>query len=337
MTRVCIYGAGAVGSHVAVRLAGVPGVDVSVVARGVHLQAIKAQGLTLLTEDGKLHAAINTAVDDAADLPPQDIVIVSLKANALSAHSAAIATLLKPDGVALFLNNGIPWWWHYGLPTGAVDNGDPGLAMDLLDHDRALWTELGPQRVIGGVVQSPNELEAPGVVRHRGHNRFLLGEPDLSRSPRLRALYQLFDAAGLNPELPLDIRQAVWEKLLINLPGNPISALTRLDTHERTCDPGLQMLGYTLQQEIRRVASAMGWELAAPALPGTQAAPAKTLNARPSMLQDVLRGRPLEVDALLGQPLAFARQHGVATPALDVLYPLLRGLAQSLSAPAGTC
>lgn len=329
MTRICIFGAGAIGSHLAVRLAGLPEVDLSVVARGPQLQAIQSQGLRLIGDSEELQRPIAHATSEPAQLPQQDIVIVTLKAMALPGQAAAIARLRAADGVVLFVNNGIPWWWNYRGAASATPASLP-----LLDPDGQLWQQIGPEHVLAAVAYSPNEIIAPGVVRHRGHNRFVLGEPDQSNSARLQQLTALFNAAQLGAETSLDIRQSIWQKLLLNAAGNPICALTRLDARERVANPALLQLGLAVQQEIRAIASAMGWQLPPDSAPATGPSlhSSKGLNARPSMLQDALLGRAMEVDALLGQPLAFARAHGVSTPALDVIYPLLQGLNQAITA-----
>lgn len=342
MIRICIYGAGAVGSHLAVRLAQHPEVVLSVIARGEHLAAIQRDGLTLETDTDTQHVALSQAVECAQDLPRQDIVIVGLKATDIAEQALHIGSLLADDGIAVFLNNGIPWWWRYGLdPSSASANADANTntqTLSLLDPGASLWSNVRPQRVIGGVVYSPNEIVAPGRVRHRGQARILLGEPThpqaAAASARLSALLSLFNAAGLNATAADDIRASVWEKLLVNIASSTICALTRLDNQTRARSPELTSLGQTLQAEIRSVAAAMGWQLPRPteSLPAVEAYTAATPGQghRPSMLQDVLRGRALEVEALVGQPLQFARQFGIATPLLDVIYTLLSGLDHSV-------
>lgn len=316
-TKVCVYGAGAVGSHLAARLTLNAQADVSIVGRGAHLAAIQKQGIRLESGPETIEARITQAVDDAALLSRQDIVLVTLKATALPEHAQRLRDLLAPDGVAVFLNNGIPWWWNYGLPGRTQET------LTLLDPDAHLWNILGPDKVIGGIIYSPNEVVAPGVVRHRGHNRFLLGEPDGSQSQRLKRVSALLDASGLPSEVPQDIRQVIWQKLLINASGNPLSALTRLDTGKRDESEQLRHLGLAIIHEIIAIAAAQGWALEVPA---AQLTAVNLLSARPSMLQDVLKNRALEVDALLGQPWLFARESGIPTPVLNVVLPLLKGL-----------
>lgn len=322
--KVCVFGAGAVGGHVATRLAAAGHAEVSVVARGAHLEAIRTRGLVLRNDVGEVfRATVACATDRPETLPPQDLVLVALKACALPGHAHSIDRLLAPGGVAAFLNNGIPWWW-----SAAAQGG--GNALPLLDPEGQLWTKVRPERTLGTVVYSPNEIESPGVIvnRNKARNRFVFGTPrpgDAALDTRLAQTVALFAASGLPAEASTDVRQEIWQKLLVNAASNPISALTRLGTQERGRDADLQQLSLALATEVARIAEAMGWTLPPDAIANAVGV-GKGQNMRPSMLQDVLGGRPMEVEALLGQPQAFARAHGLATPAIDVVVPLLRGL-----------
>lgn len=333
--KVCIFGAGAVGGHVAARLAHAGHAAVSVVARGAHLMAIREAGLLLRNDQGEQwQARPAAATDEPARLPPQDIVLVALKAASLPAQAGAIARLLAPGGLAVFLNNGIPWWWNHGAAADAPSQG----ALPLLDPQGALWREVDGARAAGAVVHSPNEVESPGVIVHRSkhHNRFVFGLASPASStlngPALQRLVGLFQASGLPAQASDDVRREIWHKLLVNAAGNPLSALTRLDTAARAQAPGLLQLGTAVAQEIASIAAAMGWPIAADRVIEA-ASVGKAQSMRPSMLQDVLLQRPMEVEALLGQPQAFARLQGVATPHIDVLVPLLRGLGRSMAQP----
>ena len=321
--KVCVFGAGAVGSHVGARLAAAHLADVSVVARGANLSAIRERGLTLKSGGQEIHGRPKTATDDPASLPQQDVVLVTLKAHALPAMAATLDRLTGPQGTLVFMLNGIPWWWPHGRP------GTQG-PLRLLDSDGDLWNRLR-ERTLGCVIYSPNELEAPGAVIHHGGNRWVMGEPGGAKSGRLQAVVDLFSKSGLPAEASPDIRGEIWRKLMSNASGNSLAALTRLGHYEIASDPGLKRLGMSLMRETLEVAAALGWDLrkeidvekvAGRATPGP--------GPKPSMLQDVLRGRPLEVEAHLGQTQAFARERGVATPAIDVVLPLLRGLDRSL-------
>jgi 2-dehydropantoate 2-reductase len=326
--KLCVFGAGAIGGHLAARLAHVHGTahEVSMVARGEHLAAVRRDGLHLDSIAGDVHARPGVATDDPATLPPQDVVFVTLKAVAQPGAAEAVARLLGDEGVAVYVGNGIPWWWNAGRP------GADG-PLPLLDPQGALWSRVGPARTIGVVVYSGNEVIRPGVVRHRGNNRWLLGEPRAAQPERLARVAALMREAGLVVEVSADIRREVWLKLLRNVPLNALCALTRLATDELAAEPGLAETAARAVDEAVAVAAAQGMDLSAEA-PAARAAfaPGGALRApgfkgvRPSMLQDVEGGRPTEVDAILGQVAAFGREAGVATPTIDVLLALVRGL-----------
>lgn len=314
--KVCIYGAGAVGGLVAARLASAGVAEVSVVARGAHLAAMRAHGLTLRTAEGEKTVRLAAATDTAAELPAQDLVVVGLKSHQLSGHAEHIAALLAPGANALFMTNGIPWWWHHGLPAGG--------ALPLLDRDGALWSCLR-ERTLSCIVYAAAEVVAPGIIEHKGLNRWVMGDPVGQESPRLDVVADIFGRGGMEVEISRDIRQDVWIKLSYNGCLGPTCALTRLTVHEVQSNAALRSILAGLVRETWAVAAACGWrvdfDLALLLEPHS-----RSHGIRPSMLQDVLAGRPMEVDALLGQTQAFARDKGVPTPTIDVVLPLLRGL-----------
>ena len=320
--KVAVFGAGAVGTNVAARLASAGRCELSVVARGAPLDAIRAGGLLLKSGGKEIGGKPRAVTADPASLPPQDLLIVTLKAHALPALAETFARLLAPDGAALFMLNGIPWWWREGLP---------GLSepLPLLDPQRTLWDNLR-KKTLGCVVYSPNELEAPGVVVHVGANKWLIGEANGEATPRVRAVIDLFNASGLVAEIPNDLRAEVWRKLVNNASGNTLAALTRLSLYDMGQDPALVDYAVRLMRETLDVAAALGWDLrgevdvVAIATRGTRG------GTRPSMLQDVLLGRPIEAEAILGQTQAFARETRTAVPTIDAVLPLLRGLDGSL-------
>jgi 2-dehydropantoate 2-reductase len=331
--KVCIYGAGAVGGHVATRLAAAGHAEVSVVARGEHLKAIRERGLELRNDVGEVwHAAVAHATDRPETLPTQDLVLVALKAWALPEHARSLDRLLAPGGAVAFFNNGIPWWWDAAATGG-------GSALPLLDPEGLLWGLVRPERTLGAVVYSPNEIETPGVIvnRSKARNRFVFGSPYAGTDAleaSLASMVALFQQSGLPAEIATDLRHEIWQKLLVNAAGNPISALTRLGTKERGQDAELQRLSTALATEVEHIANAMGWTLPEGAVADAVGV-GRAQSMRPSMLQDVLGGRRMEVEALLGQPQQFARACGVPTPAIDVMVPLLRGLDRAIGAGAG--
>lgn len=322
--KICIYGAGAIGSVLAARLIKGGVHDVSLVARGAHLAAIRDTGLTLAARDQSFTVRCTNAVDDSRLLDPQDIVIVTLKAHSLPDHAGRIGNLLAPDGCALFVTNGIPWWWHYGLPR-AYDMPAPRLP--LLDPHGALWNGLR-ERTLGCAVYCAAELTEPGEVRYSGYNRWLIGEPDGTRSDRLETVAAILGDGGFVTEIPADLRWEVWKKLLHNAAYNPVSALTRLTGRDARGDPDINALMGQLVRETGRVAAAMGWNIY-DEVESFLTLPVRS-GIRPSMLQDIASGRPMEVEAILGQLQAFGQDAGIPTPVLDMLVALARGLNRSL-------
>jgi 2-dehydropantoate 2-reductase len=321
--KVCIFGAGAVGGHIATRLLAAKADDISVVARGAQLQAMRTRGLTLRTGGKEVHARPAVATDDPSTLPPQDVVAVSIKATgALPAAAAAIGKLLAPNGCALFMINGIPWWWRHGR------KGENG-TLPLLDPEGALWNQVKPERTIGCVVHMPNEVVEPGVIVHTGANHLVLGEPDGSTSARLKSVTDMFMRAGIDTRISNDIRRDVWQKLALNASGNTLAALTQIDLGGLGADPGLCELAMKVMREAIAVAAAQGWDLSAE-MDVEKLAKRGKPGQRPSMLQDVTHKRALEVEALLGQIQAFARELKVPTPNIDVIVPLLRGLDRTI-------
>ena len=324
--RICVFGAGAVGGHLAAKLAAA-GHEVSVVARGDNLEAIKARGIAL-REGARTIVGRVRASDRPADLGAQDVVFVTTKATALAAFAAAAAPLFGPEGdpgpVFVFVQNGIPWWYAQGLAPSRPR--PPGLSR--LDPGGALARAIAPGRVIGAAVYSSNDLTGPGAVVNysEGRNMLVVGETDDRPSERISALRALLCAAQLHSPPATDIRQSVWDKLLINFGstlcvplGEPVSALLG--------DPALRAVRDRLLAEGRAIALAHGvLPEGAPRRPGG----AQTVGAsahKPSMLQDYELGRPMEIDAILAVPCAFAREARVEAPTLDALCAITARLA----------
>jgi 2-dehydropantoate 2-reductase len=326
--RVCVFGAGAVGSYLAAKMAGSGQFEVSAVGRGEHLRAIRRDGIRLISDDGEQVVPLAAAEEDSRKLPPQDLVFVTLKAPSQPGAAEALHALLKPEGHAVFVANGVPWWWNYGLGTGAT-------SLPRLDPEGLLWNRLGPQRAIGCIVYSGNHVTAPGTVRHQSNNRWVIGEPDGATTPRLALTAEALRTGGLNAEITDDLRLFVWRKLLRNTPFNTLAALTRLTVENFVHVPELLELAQTITDEIIQIAGAMGWQLPPTRAlevieaggrvgPEAQGAPAKPI--RPSMLIDVVAGRSMELEALVGQVRQFAREVQAPTPGLDAIYPILAGI-----------
>ena len=321
--KICVYGAGAIGGYLAGFLAQ-GGADVSVVARGAHLQAIREGGLKVETADGDVHVRVR-ASDDPAELGVQDAVLVSVKAPSLPSVAAGIAPLLGPDTPAAFLNNGVPWWYfmHHG---GAQD----GARLPLLDPGDGLWNAVGPARTVGGIFWPASSVPAPGVVRLvSGAGRgTVLGAPDGLATPGIAALADAFRAAGLPMAVSPAIRDLHWEKLAFNLSAGPMCVLTQTPVKATHEEPALVAASRRLVAEAAALIAALGRD-AALDVENIVAINTK-LGHRPSILQDLLAGRPMEIDALYSVPLDMARSLGVAMPTLELLVSLIKVKARGL-------
>jgi len=322
--RICVFGAGSVGGYLAGFLAQ-GGADVSVVARGAHLTAIRANGLIVETPDGSVTAHL-PASDDPRDLGPQDAVIVAVKAPSLPLVAATIAPLLHGPTLVAFVMNGIPWWYFH-RHGGALD----GRRLPRLDPDDALWHAVGPDRAIGGIFWPACSTPAPGVVRLlTGAGRgTVFGEPDGRTTPRITALADAFHAAHLPVTVADNIRTLIWQKLVFNLSAGPMCVLTETPVAATHAEPALIECSRRMVAEADAVARAMGITLD---LDLSQIVAINThLQHRPSILQDLQAGRPMEIDALYSVPLDLARLLGVLTPTLDLLVSLIKVKARARS------
>lgn len=321
--KVCIYGAGAVGGHLAARLAAAGKHELSVIARGPQLEAIKQRGLTVSRGEEIHSGRPHHATDRPDTLSPQDVVIVTLKAQALLNAAASIESLLAPDGVAVFAINGIPWWWHKGLNV-------PQTPLFHLDPDGQLWNRL-KDRTLGCVIYSPNEVIEPGVIRSALKDRWMLGEPDGSDSERLNRVAEIFQSAGIRGLATTNLRDEIWYKLLINCGLNPVAALTRLPTPLMNKNPDIIALRKAVMLEVMEIALACGTDLRGKIDLDELCTPTKRSGSnRASMLQDVLAGRSLEHEAILGVTVSLAQEHGVSAPRCELMLGLMRGLAESM-------
>ncbi|WP_270936034.1 ketopantoate reductase family protein [Falsiroseomonas oryzae] len=318
--RIAVYGAGAIGGHIAARLAR-GGAEVSLVVRGAHLAAIRANGLTVHAHDGTHHSRPR-ASDDPAELGPQDAVIVTVKSPALPSVAAGIAPLLRADTPVAFVMNGIPWWYfdrHGGPHDGRrLPEADPG---------EALRRAIGIDRTIGGVVYSATEVTAPGVVHsEHANNRVILGEPDGRVSDRARAIAAVLEAGGMPSPVSADIRSEIWCKLLGNLANGPLCVLAGMGVRDTLADPLLRDAARRSAEEGRAIALALGRDVSEAVVDRVAGA---NMAHKPSMLQDLELRRPMEIDTLFALPLQLARLAGVPTPQLDLLVALVKQAARA--------
>ena len=310
--RICIFGAGAVGSHFAVRLA-LSGHDVSCVMRGPHLAAVKAKGLTLRVGDAEFPAQVK-ASDDPATLGPQDVVISTLKATGLSSLAAGLRPLLREDTAIVFAQNGIPWWYDIGLPADHPPPPDLGF----LDSGAALRSAVSRDRIIGGVIFSSNEIVAPGIVANLSpdRNRLLVGECDDRATERIERLRAALNEAGIQSPPVLRIRETIWSKLLTNMSMSVLCLLTGQTARGVREDPALRDVAPRLLDEADSIARSCFPDVKR----ATRNGPAP--HHKPSLLQDYELGRAMEIDVLVRAPAAFARAAGLSTPMLDMMAAL---------------
>ena len=307
--RICIFGAGAVGSHLALRLARA-GNEVSCVMRGPNLAAVRQAGLTLRVGGEEYKAAVK-ASDDPADLGRQDVVISTLKATGVAALAGGVKPLLTEDTAIVFAQNGIPWWYDIGLPRDHPPTPD----LSFLDPGGALRKAIPKERIVGGVIFSSNEVIAPGVVENLSpeRNMLLIGECDDRESERVARLRSVLEAAQFASGPVAQIREAIWSKLLTNMSMSVLCLLAGQTARAVRDDPAFKDIIPHLLDEANAIAQSCCPTVKRVSRTG----PAP--NHKPSILQDYELGRAMEIDALVRAPAAFARQAGLSTPMMDLM------------------
>jgi len=314
--KICIFGAGAIGGYLGAELARTD-CDVTLIARGPHLEAMRANGLTLLIGEEKRQVNIN-CTDDPAAIGPQDYVIITLKAHSVAPIVDQIAPLLGPNTAVVTAQNGILWWYFYGL-AGPWENYHP----ESVDPDGKIWRAIGPERAIGCVVYPSCEIVEPGVVRHISGNRFMLGEPDGSKTDRVVELAKVLTEAGLKAPVRTKIRDDIWLKLWGNATFNPVSALTHATLEQMATDVDVHALISEMMRECEQVANKLGVKF--PVDIEKRIEGARKVGAhKTSMLQDLENGRPLEIDALVAIVAELGRLVSEPTPMIDAILALLR-------------
>jgi 2-dehydropantoate 2-reductase len=315
--KICIFGAGAIGGYLGVKLAQA-GIDVSLVARGPHLEAMQSNGLTLI-EDGQERSTVSVnASDNAGVLGPQDYVIVTLKAHSVPAVVDRMQPLIGENTTLVSGVNGVPWWYFHKL-GGRYE----GTRLSSVDPDNAQWNGFGPDRVIGCVVYPAAEVVEPGVVKHIEGNRFSLGEPDGSKSERARSLSQALTSAGLKAPVRPRIRDEIWLKLWGNLSFNPISALTHATLDVLCTDPGTRAVARGMMVEAQEIAEKLGAKFPIDVDRRIEGGAAVGAH-RTSMWQDLELGRPMEIDALVSSVQELGRLTNTPTPTIDTVLALVQ-------------
>jgi len=320
--RVCIYGAGSIGGYIGAALALAEAAEVTLIARGPNLAAMQANGLALIDEAGDRRVAKCRAVASGAEAGPQDFIIVALKAPAVAAIVPDLQRMFHDETAVVTAQNGVPWWYFHKL-AGPWE----GRRLHSIDPGDVQWNGIGPQRVIGCVLWPAAELVEPGVVKLMHGNRMPLGEPDGSRSPRAELLSKAMAKAGFKSPVRPKIRDELWAKLWGNVSFNPVSALTHATLEQLASDPDSREPIRRIMEESRAIAEKLGVKFAMTIEARIETA--REVGAhKTSMLQDLEKGRPMELDALVGAVCELGRLVEVPTPVTDIVYGLTRQRAR---------
>ena len=324
MTKICIFGAGAIGGYLAHSLHK-GGAEISLIARGSHLYKIKEKGLTLITE-GKKNTIHFKATDTPEELGPQDYIICSLKAHSLAVVIDRFKSLIDSETAIVPAVNGIPWWYFHKANSGTKMENK---WLQSVDPNGKIWKTLGPERAIGCVVYPACETVSPGTIIHKGGNRFSLGEPNGQKSKRVDRLSKLMRKGGLHAPIKSRIRDEIWIKLWGNCSFNPVSALTGASLDQIGNNAASRSIIRDAMLECKKVGEAVGAKFFIDLEARIDGA-TKLKGHKPSTRQDIELGRPMEIDALTSTVLELARKLKINTPILDTLATLLRVQGASL-------
>ena len=319
--KVCIYGAGAIGGYMGAQLA-TSGVDVSLVARGPHLKAMRENGLRLRIGDEEKVAHV-TCTDDPVELGPQDYVIVALKAHSIPGVVDAMRPLLSNDTSIVTAVNGVPYWYFH-KHGGALE----GSTLQTIDPGARLWDTLRPERAIGCVVYPATEVVEPGVIQHIYGDKFPIGEPNGERTERVEQLSKVMEAAKLRAPVMDNIRDEMWLKLWGNVSFNPISALTHATLDVITETPGTRAVAKAMMLEAQAIGERLGVRFRVDVERRINGAGAVGAH-KTSMLQDLERGRAMEIDPLVTVVQELGQLTSIPTPTIDIVLALVQQRAKT--------
>ena len=320
--RFAVAGAGAIGGFIGALLAR-SGEDVTLIARGPHLRAIRDHGIRVRGAIGDFEVQL-PATDDVESVGPVDVLLLTLKAHSLPEMAPLLASLIGPDTSIVSAQNGIPWWYFY------KSGGEwEGARLESVDPGGVITKSLDPARVIGCIVYPSTSIVEPGVIEHIEGTRFSLGEPDGSKSERCRRIADAFIRAGLRCPIRSDIRHEMWVKLMGSVAFNPISALTRATLAEIVQNPQTRALAVEIMTEAEAVAKRLGIEIGITVeqrLAGVE----KVGHHKTSMLQDVEAGRPLELEAIIGAVVELGDKMELSMPYTRAVYACAKLLDQGI-------
>ncbi|MBT5834244.1 MAG: 2-dehydropantoate 2-reductase [Deltaproteobacteria bacterium] len=322
--KVCIVGAGAIGGYMAVRIANA-GHNVSVIARGPHLAAIKDRGMKLIEENDEFVADNLTATEFVGELGPMDVVLLALKAHQIVPIVNDMSVLLGPNTVIVTLQNGIPWWYFQNFAGDYANR-----VVETVDPGGLLFNSIDPDRLIGCIAYPATTISKPGVIQHIEGNRFPVGELSGMKTERVQMVSDLFAESGFKSRIIDDIRSEIWLKLWGNLTFNPISALTHSTLVDICQFPLTRQLVATMMTEAQTVGERLGAHFRIPM--EKRIAGAESVGKhKTSMLQDVEAGKPIEIESMLGAVIELAEVTGVQTPTLRAIYACVSLLDKTLS------
>ena len=310
--RFLIAGAGAIGGYVGALMARA-GQDVTLFARGAHLAAMRERGLRVLSADGDFETHPRV-IGDLAEAGTPDVIILGVKAHGLTQLAPQLASLIGPETTVVSTQNGLPWWY---FQLGAGEH--TGLTLESVDPGGVIGKAIDPARVLGSIVYLGTEVVEPGVIRHTEGNRISLGEPDGTRSERLKAIAASLIQAGLRVPATARYRQEIWVKLLGNVAFNPISALTRATLVTMARDPHICPVVRSIMAEVEAVANKLGIELPI-SIDQRIAGAEKVGEHKTSMLQDLEAGRPMELEPVVGAVVELGEKLGIAMPHTRTVY-----------------
>lgn len=310
--KTVIAGAGAIGAYIGAQMAR-ESEDVVLFARGPHYRAMKEHGVRVLEGDGEF--VVHPTVIDSLELAgTADVVILGIKAHSLPELAPRLRTLIGPETVFVSTQNGIPWW-YFQRHGGELE----GTRIERVDPGGVISSVIAPERVIGSIVYFSTEVVSPGIVRHTEGNRISLGEPDGSRSDRIRRIADVLIKARLRAPIATRIRHEIWVKILGNLSFNPISALTGATLVQMVRDPDVSVLVRRIMEEAEAVAARLGIELPV-SIDQRIAGAEKVGEHKTSMLQDLEAGRPLELEAVVGAVLELGERLNIPMPHTRAVY-----------------
>ena len=315
--KVCVVGAGAIGGMMAARLARA-GHELSVIARGAHLDAIRKNGLKYIEGEEQLVITDLAATAEMTDITGQDLVLLAVKAHQIEPIADKLMGMLSDTGVVVTLQNGIPWWYFQKL-GGEYD----GKIVRTVDPDGTIASTVDPNRIIGCIAFPAATIDAPGVIRHIEGHRFPVGELDGSESERVQAICQAFTGAGFKSFVLPDIRSEIWLKLWGNLTFNPISALTHATLVDICQFPQTRALAAQMMTEAQQIAEKLGASFRVTIERRIEGAE-NVGKHKTSMLQDLEAGKALEIEGMLGVVIELGELTDTPTPAINTIYALVR-------------